>query len=143
MITNNRTFFNDSDPMGWKDNLPHTSGLYLIGNTVFNPITDEKFYLVKIGMSTNLFQRMRSYESSNPMVFHIDYKIIEPKIVCSRYKLKNEIGRIIKAEEEKYHEILKNVSLCGFDYSKEWFHVSEEIYKQICEKKFNFFEIEG
>ena len=43
--------------------VPAEKGLYFIGETHFNPITDEKYYWVKVGKASNLKNRMKSYNT--------------------------------------------------------------------------------
>ncbi len=145
-INNERVFFNDNNPLGQREAVPKQSGLYLIGNTIFNPLTNEQFFMVKVGMSSNLYDRMKGYATANPMMFHIDYKVINCEGIdlsqYPSYKRANAIGRYIKAIEEKYHQKMEALDFIHFEYAKEWFLVSKETYMEICEKKFNFFKIE-
>jgi hypothetical protein len=146
MIIDN-IFYNTENPLGNRAVIPKRAGLYLVGNVVLNPATGEVFYLVKIGMSANLYDRMRTYASSNPMMFHIDYKIIEDDADFSKvsaYKRTTLRGRKIKPIEEQYHKAMEELSFTHFEYAKEWFIVSKEIYFEICAKKFDFFaQIKG
>lgn len=139
-------FYNVENPMGRREVIPHCGGLYLVGNTAFNPLTGEQFFMVKIGMSTNLYERMRNYSTSNPMMFHIAYKEVNDGVDYSKlpsYSRRTEQGRYIKSVEEKYHKAMEAHKFCRFEYAQEWFIVSKEIYFEICEKKFDFFEIEA
>ena len=100
MIIDN-IFYNTENPLGNRIAIPKQAGLYLVGNVILNPITGETFYLIKVGMSTNLYNRMKEYSTSNPMMFHIDYKIIEDE---------NElIDKIIEEEvyDYRYYKIKK------------------------------------
>ncbi len=138
-------FYNVENPMGRRESIPHCGGLYLVGNTIFNPLTGEQFFLIKVGMSTNIYDRMKSYHSQNPMMFHIGYKIIEcDKIDLSKYpsyRRANAVGRYIKTIEEQYHQAIESMKFCRFEYAQEWFIVDKETYMEICEKKFDFFHI--
>jgi hypothetical protein len=116
--------------LGRKEYIPHRGGLYLVGNTVFNPITGEQYFMIKIGMSTNIYNRMRGYSTDNPMMFHIDYKLID----CGN-------AEYIKDIEEQYHKAMMARKFCHFEYSQEWFIVDKKTYMEICEKKFDFFHI--
>ena len=143
MIIDN-IFYNIENPLGNRAVIPKQAGLYLVGNVVLNPVTDEVFYLVKIGMSANLYDRMKSYSTSNPMMFHIDYKIIEDDTDFSKipiYKRTTLRSRKIKPIEEQYHKAMEELNFTHFEYAKEWFIVSKEIYSEICAKKFDFFTI--
>jgi hypothetical protein len=142
---NNSVFYNVENPLGNRAVIPKAGGLYLIGNTIFNPLTNEQFFLVKVGMSTNLYDRMKNYSTSNPMMFHIAYKVINDGTDYSKqpsYSRRNAQGKYIKSIEEKYHKAMEAHRFCHFEYAQEWFLVSKETYMEICEKKFDFFEIE-
>ena len=143
MIINN-IFYNTENPLGNRTSIPKRGGLYLVGNVVLNPITGETFYLIKIGMSSNLYDRMKQYSTSNPMMFHIDYKIIEDDTdYCkvASYKRTTLAGRKIKPIEEQYHKAMEELNFTHLEYAKEWFIVSKEVYFEICTKKFDFFTI--
>ena len=138
-------FYNVENPMGRREVIPHTGGLYLVGNTVFNPMTGEQFFMVKVGMSTNIYNRMKGYSTENPMMFHIGYKTINCDNVdlsnYPSYKKTNAIGKYIKSIEEQYHKVMEERKFCRFEYAQEWFIVDKETYMEICEKKFDFFNI--
>ena len=143
MIIDN-IFYNTENPLGKRAVIPQHAGLYLVGNVVLNPITGEVFHLIKIGMSTNLYDRMKTYASSNPMMFHIDYKIIDDDADFSKvptYKRTTLRSRKIKPIEEQYHKAMEELNFTHFEYAKEWFIVSKETYSEICTKKFDFFTI--
>jgi hypothetical protein len=143
MIIDN-IFYNTENPLGNRTIIPKQAGLYLVGNVILNPVTEETFYLIKIGMSTNLYNRMKDYSTSNPMMFHIDYKIIEDDADYSkmnRYKRTALIGKKVKFIEEEYHRAMEKLNFTHFEYAQEWFIVSKEVYLEICTKKFNFFTI--
>lgn len=144
MIIDN-VFYNTENPLGSRAAIPKKGGLYLVGNVVLNPVTNEAFYLIKVGMSTNLYNRMTDYSTSNPMMFHIDYKIIEDDVDYSKvasYRKTTLRGRKIKPIEEQYHKAMEELNFTHFEYAKEWFIVSKEIYFEICAKKFDFFDFE-
>ena len=143
MIINN-VFYNTENPLGNREVIPKQGGLYLVGNVALNPVTGEVFHLVKVGMSANLYDRMKNYSTSNPMMFHIDYLIIEDDVDYSKvpsYKRTTLKGRKIKPIEEQYHKAMENLNFARCEYAKEWFVVSKETYHEICAKKFNFFNI--
>jgi hypothetical protein len=143
MIIDN-IFYNTENPLGNRAIIPKQAGLYLVGNVILNPVTGEVFHLVKIGMSANLYDRMKNYSTSNPMMFHIDYKIIEDDVDYSKvatYKRTTLRGRKIKPIEEQYHKEMERLNFAHFEYAKEWFIVSKETYLEICNKKFDFFTI--
>ena len=145
MIINN-TFYNIENPLGNRAVIPKQAGLYLVGNVVLNPISGEVYYLIKVGMSANLYDRMKSYSTSNPMMFHIDYLIIEDDVDYDKvpsYKRTTLKSRKIKPIEEQYHKAMENLNFTRFEYAQEWFLVSKEIYLDICAKKFGFFNFRG
>ena len=104
---------------------PKESGLYLIGNTIFNPLTDEKFYLVKVGIGSNLKNRMSAYKTHNPLMFHIDFHVAT--------------GEWEDISEKECHMILLENCISRIERVDEWFIVSKEKYFEICDKGFNFF----
>ena len=138
-------FYNIENPLGRREAIPHSGGLYLVGNTIFNPVTNEQFFMVKIGMSTNIYDRMKNYSTSNPMMFHIGYKIVNCDDLnlssYPSYKRKTIQGRYIKELEEQYHKAMEDRKFCRFEYAQEWFIVDKATYLEICEKKFDFFHI--
>lgn len=145
MVVNN-IFYNVENPLGNRETIPKQAGLYLVGNVVLNPMTDKIFYLIKIGMSANLYDRMKTYSTSNPMMFHIAYKIIEDNMDYSKiasYKRTTLRGRHIKPIEEQYHKAMEELNFVRCEYAKEWFIVSKETYLEICAKKFDFFNLGG
>ena len=113
-------FTNEANPLG--KNIPRGSGLYLVGNTGFNPYTNEQLFMVKVGYTGRwLAERMNDYRTTNPLLFNIDYltdgSISE--MACHKKLLHNCIA-------------LKEKSL-------EWFLVSREVYLDICAKGFKWF----
>lgn len=101
-------------------NTPKMKGLYFVGETHFNPLTDEKYYWVKIGKAANLAERMRTYNTHNPMLFRIDYS--------SEYE-----------KEEYYHVKLIEKAIARCNHNEEWFLVDRETYLGMCEKGFSYF----
>ena len=138
-----KIFHNIDNPLGNREVIPKESGLYLVSNTIFNPMTNEEFFMVKIGMSSNLYNRMKDYSISNPMMFHIDYKTID----CSQFDTMSMYDRrkrsqaYLKEIEDLYHEEMEKRNFIHFEYSREWFIVDRETYMEICEKKFDFFNL--
>lgn len=109
--------FND----GINYDTPEEDGLYFIGETHFNPYTREEFYWVKIGMSTKLNRRMKEYDTHNPMLWRIDYKIGSA------------------AEERIYHQQLGQKAIAKCNHNDEWFLVDRNTYLAMCEKGFSYF----
>lgn len=114
-------FENNENPRRFS--APKTEGLYLIGNTIFNPITREEFYLVKVGTSTNLKSRMSGYRTQNPLLFHIDF--------CEKENS--------PLSEIECHTILCKSCVTTIEKTFEWFRVERETYFEICEKGFEYF----
>ena len=105
---------------------PAYSGLYLIGSTYFNPITDEKYYWIKVGRANNIDHRMSKYNTCCAMLYRIDYKCINDDDEC-------------KEAEILCHEKLFDVSLATCNHNREWFLVDRETYLEICGKGFSYF----
>lgn len=110
----------------WEPEREKRCGLYLIGNTVFNPITNQKFYWIKIGLTTNSITRFSSYNTDNPMYFYIDFLPIKDR-------------KQVKHYETIYQDELKGKVVACCERNNEWFLVDEETYFKICEEKFNYF----
>jgi len=100
-------------------------GLYLIGSTHFNPHTKEEFYWIKVGESSDVEKRLKSYSTHNPSVWRADF-----------FEM-NEEDR--KHYEKMCHKLLKAVSLEMAENTKEWFRVSRETYLEICDKTWDYF----
>lgn len=111
-------FINKENPM--RDGFPAEAGIYLIGETHFNPITREELYFLKVGSSINLRDRMKSYRTSNPCLFHIDYLLGHNL----EYTYQCELVEVAESLVEGTHE---------------WMKVDRETYLAICEDGFNYF----
>lgn len=79
---------------------------------------NEKYFLVKVGKSTNLNRRISSYRGSNPFAHCIDI----------------QETRNLHNVEKKYHQRMKQK--WEQQAGTEWFVVSEEDYKEILQKGF-------
>lgn len=99
---------------------PDEPGLYFIGETHFNPKTDEKYYWVKVGKARSLKNRMKQYNTCNPMLWRIGFSKEYDK-------------------EEHYHQLLANVAIAKCNHNEEWFLVNRETYLEMCEKGFSYF----
>ena len=109
---------------GYDFNYPETAGLYMLGQIICNPENpEEQFFLIKVGKSTNLKQRIRSYEGANPFAKCISY-IKLPK------------SQIDKAEV-KAHVLLGNMkgTRCN---GTEWYAMSEHHYIQFLKFGFSY-----
>ena len=102
------------------------SGLYLIGNTYFNPFTEEEFYWVKVGQSTDIAKRLRSYRQHNPMIWVQNI-------------LELPIDKLDFAESVCHYELNKVSKEIGKN-TREWFRVSRETYLKICTEEWNYFK---
>jgi hypothetical protein len=109
--------FND----GISYDTPTDGGLYFLGETHFNPMTNEKFYWVKIGKAINLRNRLHQYNTCNPMLWRIDF--------------------LLHAEdrEKHYHSELEKIAIAKCNHNQEWFMVDEKTYLELCNKGFNYF----
>lgn len=102
------------------------TGLYLLGQTTFNPFTGQEYYYLKIGMSKDCKTRMKQYKTTNPAVWHIDF------LELPFYEL--------RTTEELYHIELKDTF--GIDSSTtEWVLVDRYNYLNICQQGFNAFNL--
>lgn len=99
---------------------PREGGLYLIGQTFFNPITDEKYYWIKVGEASDLKRRRREYNTTTAMIWDIGYYT------------GNDLT------ESGCHEKLKEI--CLHRHVDEWFSISREDYLKICEIGFDWFK---
>lgn len=113
----------------FNDNVDRTmekiSGIYVIGTTTFNPNTNEKYYWVKAGRSSNLNQRFISYRTANPAIYPIAWEEHDP----------TDLG-----EYERYFQlVLMDVAIAKSSFSNEWFLLDETTYKEICAKGCNWF----
>lgn len=107
-------------------NAPEYCGLYFISETHFNPVTNEKFYWIKIGKASNIRERLRNYNTDCPMLYRIDFKKCSNKNV---YQL-----------EKEYQMAIKSIALASNNHNKEWFLVDEETYLTMCKKGFAYFD---
>ena len=119
-------FKNPADKKG--KNIPSLPGLYMVGQTCFNPHTNEKFYLIKVGRGKSLSARMKQYFTTNPMMYHIDY-------LCFNSA---QDGMYIKSEKVCGY-ILETISQARMQNTDEWYLVDKDNYSLLCKKGFNFF----
>lgn len=103
------------------------AGLYLVGSCNFNPITDEKYYWIKVGVAKSFKKRMSSYRTHNPMLWKNSYFFCEDD--TQRYYL-----------ESQCHEILNEKAIGSLSEASEWYEVDKDTYLDICNKGFIFFK---
>ena len=107
---------------------PEGGGLYLLGNTAFNPFTEEKEFWVKVGQTVDFKKRMRSYVSHNPTIWQADF------LSCPKEWL--------DMVEESCHKYLLADTIFVKEGTKEWFKVDAETYLKICKEGFDYFPSE-
>jgi len=105
-------------------------GLYLVGSCNFNPLTDEKYYWIKVGVAKTFKKRMASYRTHNPMLWKNSYFFCEDE--TQRYYL-----------ESQCHEILNLNAVGSLSEASEWYEVDKDTYLNICNKGFAFFKEEA
>lgn len=116
-----------ADPKAYTATLQ--KGLYLVSQCLFNPYTDERFYLIKAGKASHMSERMNQYNTYNPMMYHIDYHYVRA-----------DADNKVKLLEEFCHNQLRHVAIKNEEIrAREWFEVSRETYLEICEKGFAWF----
>ena len=105
-----------------KIELPDKAGLYLLCQIVSPAhLPSTRFYLVKVGKSTNLHKRVNAYNGMNPFASCVDYKRYPPSQVDNA--------------EIRYHEKMeKKWTRQG---NTEWFVVPESDYVNILAKGFD------
>lgn len=119
-----------SVPM-FKDDYDHVTpqqecGLYLIGSTYFDPEDEnKKYYWIKVGMSSNLKQRLKGYSTENPMYWLADTLICDSDIVTKM--------------EYECHIALSDIAYGMAKNTNEWFLVTKEQYLTICKQGFHYF----
>lgn len=108
------------DPITDLRQAPEVKGLYLIGQTNFNPYTDDKQYWVKVGYSANIYRRFKGgYTTTSPCTALLD--ITE------------------ETDEQHCHSILKQVAIGKCQQNEEWWLVDRDTYLLICNDKFAYF----
>lgn len=87
-------------------------GLYFIGMIGANP-DGKQYFLVKVGSSTDVKNRIRQYATYNPMIF---------------------VGGIVPSRgETNCHNYIAARAEALAQHAQEWFYVSEETYYELCE----------
>lgn len=107
---------------------PKAPGLYMISQLSFSKENPNiKYYWVKIGLSSNLFQRMREYNTHCPMLWRIDYKVYSN-------------NKDLENKEHYYHLKLRELATAQAANAEEWFLVDEKTYNELCNKGFSYFD---
>ena len=106
-------------------NAPTYCGLYLVGETHFNPLTKEEFYWIKVGKAKNIANRMSQYNTCCPMLYRIGY-------------LRCRDEREAYQMEKLYHDRLANVAIGLCNHNTEWFLMDKQTYLDICAYGFNY-----
>ena len=103
-----------SMPVADTSKLPHDMGVYFVGMIGINP-TGQKYYLVKVGYSSDVHDRVSQYASYNPMLYVGGYV------------------RTVSEEREKVcHAYLEKRAIARAQNAKEWYYVDEETYFELC-----------
>lgn len=98
------------------DDLPCSEGVYFIGMIGMNP-TGENYYLVKVGRANDIYTRLASYATYNPMLYIGGY-----------YKTTKS-----EKAERLCHKYLEQYAYAKAQNTKEWFYVNETTYYKLCE----------
>lgn len=99
------------------------AGLYFIGMCGFNPLTEEKYYLVKVGSASNIKKRVRQYLGMNPMIYN-NGNILP---------LGNQNKTVRETLESNCHRFLEKRAYAKAAHAEEWFYVSRDTYLELCE----------
>ena len=97
-------------------------GLYLIGDTSFNPFTKKVEYWVKVGKTKDASKRFSTYRTSSPCIYYLDW--IETRQL---------------SYEKKYHKILSSMS--SKIHRNEWFKINESLYFKLFTRGFEILNI--
>lgn len=99
------------------DEVERFAGLYIVGDIKYDP-TYGKIYLIKCGGSDDVYKRMKSYTTHNPMFFHNF-----TSLPCTDWRAKETVVR----------NFIEQVSIGVPPYSREWYIVPEDTYFKLCE----------
>lgn len=106
---------------------PMFGGLYLFGQTAFNPITRTPLFFIKVGQAKSFKDRCKQYKTHNPAVWRIEFLLVEDN--TAKNGMETDCHAML-TERGLHHES---------ENSTEWYEVSEELYTEICEKGFSYF----
>lgn len=96
--------------------LPRTEGVYFLGMIGINPV-GEKYYLIKVGRANNIYSRVSSYATYNPMLYIGGYYETTKSDRAERY----------------CHKYLEKYAYAKAQNANEWFYVNETTYYKLCE----------
>lgn len=115
------------------ETIPHGAGVYILGQTAFNPYTHQEYYLLKVGMGKDIYKRLKAYSTHNPAFWIIDTYETDEKDA--------------KWWEEQMHNVLfynfpqgESIETVCNIHSTEWTSVSREVYLAVCEYGYNAFD---
>ena len=105
-------------------NAPSYSGLYFIGETHFNPFTEEKYYCIKIGLAKDIADRFKSYRTHTSMVYPMGF------LESTEYK----------QLEKYYHNKLNQIALYRNQNNSEGWFVDKDTFIKMYEQGFSYFD---
>lgn len=100
--------------------LPEKPGIYLLVQIIRDLEDNNSYYAIKVGKSSNLRKRVKSYKGMNPGCACIDF------FSCYNYS----------EQEEKFHNKIMQAGgyCCG---GNEWFSISKENFNKILKNGLN------
>lgn len=138
-----------------QDKQAQQNGIYAIGQVNYNPMTGDTFYWAKVGLSSDLYQRLRYYLKHAPMTYIANVMFIAPdgtsnwsrakKLESKSYELRVNICKLFDFDkvaptssftqimEGVCHHVLKKICLTKGAESTEWFLLKKEDYMAFCE----------
>ena len=99
----------------------HEKGLYCIGTIGCNP-EGKKYYLLKVGCSEDIGNRMTAYYSSNPMIYSNNMVLTD---------IPDDMS--LRDAETNCHKFLANFAFAIAQKCHEWFYFTEEDYFMLCD----------
>ena len=106
-------------PCSQKYSIEPFTGLYFIGSMYIDP-EDNHYYLVKIGKGGDVGQRINQYFGYNPLIYN-EYNTIKTS------------GYSLEIAEENCHAYLSQWAIGIAAGTKEWYHVTKDIYFLLCD----------
>lgn len=117
-------------PDTYECDVPKFGGLYLLGTICYDDRARELTFWVKPGLSKDLPSRMKGYDTCSPLYYQFDFlQINDPtdRTVC----------------EQVCHRQMWKVALNGCAHNDEWFRVSENLYYEIKNQGFKYFNLDS